>query len=82
MALTTKDREALSSDFQREASNEWLALPLSKPDLAKTVAAADDWIDANMASFLTAMSAEASKLSDKIQTRLFVRVLLRKWEVM
>ncbi len=48
-------RKAVSATFMREETSE--SFPFTKPQLAAAVAAADDWVEANVASFNAALPA-------------------------
>jgi hypothetical protein len=57
-------------------------LPITKAELKAASDAIDDWVDANSSGFNTAIPQPArSALSARQKAAIFVRVLLRRFEV-
>ncbi|KKK66971.1 hypothetical protein LCGC14_2958740 [marine sediment metagenome] len=79
VALTDGDRFALWADYMRVNDEE---TSLIKPELRAAVDATDDWIEANKASFNSALPLPArTSLTARQKARLFMAVAGRKFEV-
>lgn len=59
MALTVAERREVWAGFMADLSRQAQPIALTKPELAAALAAADDWLDANAASFNAALPAAA-----------------------
>ena len=57
--LSTQDRIDLCADMMRVLSAIWELCAINKIDLRAAVNAADDWVEANKASFNNALPAAA-----------------------
>lgn len=83
MALNAGDRAFVNSLLQREWSgrNEQTGA-MTKADLLAAVAAVDDWIDANAASYNQALPQPArDALTAPQKVELLYRVARRRYEV-
>lgn len=77
MALDSTNRGRVAAQFMRDIRGVWPAI--TKPDLAAAVAAIDDWIDANQASFNSALPQPFRSAADAtFKAHLFVYVLMRR----
>jgi hypothetical protein len=66
----------------RDASNERMALPLTKADLRAAVDAIDQWADDNAAAFNVAIPLPArTALTAKQKAQLLFYVVRRRFEV-
>lgn len=80
--LPNNDRLALWGNIMRLASDRRDALALTKPDLLAAVQAADDWANANAASFNAAIPLPArTALTGRQKAELLMCVIRRRWEV-
>ncbi len=80
--LTEGDRRAIWARFMRDASSRRDTIALLKPDLRAAVNAADDWVDANAASFNAALPEPAkTSLTAKQKSELLVFIVRRRWEL-
>lgn len=82
MPLNEQERTGLWTDFMRLLSRNREALGLTKAELRAAVDATDDWIDANQASFNSALPEPAkSALTGNQKVRLFMAVAAKRFEV-
>jgi hypothetical protein len=80
--LSNPDRFAIWANYMSDASAQQTALALIKPDLRAAVNAIDDWVDANAASFNTAIPLPArTVLTAKQKAQLLTYVVRRRFEV-
>lgn len=73
--LTDEQRREALAEMMRELSNSRVAFPLTKAELLAFLSAIDDWLDANSASFNSALPAAARtqlSLSEKARGLVFV----------
>jgi hypothetical protein len=76
--LSEADRSALHAEFMRVAQNI-LALGITKAELRAALNAADDWADANAASFNIAIPQPArNAMTAKQKTLLLSYVILKR----
>lgn len=82
-ALSTADRAALHAQVMRDLSSVSEALgALTKADLAAAINAADDWADANAASYNSAIPQPArNALTASQKARILSYVIRRRYEV-
>ncbi len=81
-ALNEGDRQALWKQFMADFSGRFEPVGLSKVEARAALDAADDWVDANAASFNSALPAAAqSGLNAAQKSRLLTFVVNRRWEV-
>lgn len=83
-ALDDAARTAVWADYQTEESRSKprRELGLTKADLRAAVDATDDWIDANAASYNSALpTAARTTLSAKQKAALFMAVACRRFDV-
>lgn len=77
--LLNQDRILIWAKFMQENNDSF---GLIKPDLRAAVNAIDDWIDANVASFNSALPLPArTTLLARQKARLLMMVILRRFEV-
>ena len=82
MALSNTDRKAIWAEFQRELSSTREPLGVTKPALRAALGAVDDWIEANQASFNSALPLPARTALTALQKqRLFMAVARKRFEV-
>ena len=80
MALTLAIRQALRAEYGSTLSERRDAFNLTKPQLDAAIAAIDDWIDANAASFNTALPLPArTALTAGQKAELFFIVTRRRF---
>lgn len=80
--LPTADIQAVQSTYCSDLSGRREAFDVKRADLRAAVIAIDAWIDANAASFNTAIPQPArAQLSAKQKAELLLRVVRRRWEV-
>ena len=78
--LPNPDRLAVRGEWGVDLSQRRVAFNLSKPDLDAAIAAVDDWIEANAASFNAALPVAArTGLSAALKTELFYRVARKRF---
>ena len=81
-ALSAQDRATVLKRFGRDLSDSRIPFNVSKPDLAAAIAGIDDWVEANQASFNSAIPLPArTQLSAKHKVQLFVAIVLKRFEV-
>jgi hypothetical protein len=77
MALTTINRARVLNQWMRDNTVELPAV--TKVDLAAAVAAMDDWLDANITSFNTAIPQPArAQLTTAMKYELLTYILMRR----
>lgn len=82
-ALTTEEREAARSGLVGRLGDEGWTTDLLKADFRAAVAATDDWIDANAASFNAALPQPArNTLTAREKALLFMLVADRRFGVL
>ncbi len=80
--LNEGDRQALWKQFMADFSGRFESVGLSKTDAKAALDATDDWVEANAASFNSALPAAAqSGLNATQKSRLLMFVVNRRWEV-
>ena len=80
--LGDADRKAVWATWMADKSRERVALPLLKTDLRAAVDAIDAWVDANAASFNSAIPLPArTALTAKQKADLLLYVVKRRFEV-
>lgn len=80
--LTNPNRLEIWAQYMSDCSSERKPIPLTKADLRAAVDAIDGWIDANAASFNTAIPQPArGALSAKEKANLLVYVVRKRFEV-
>ena len=80
MALTTAIRQALRAAYGSTLSERRDAFNLTKPQLDAAIAAIDDWIEANAASFNAALPLPArTALTAAQKAELFFLVARRRF---
>lgn len=80
--LPDGDRAQLHAEVMREWSAEHVSIGITKTELRAAVDAIDGWVDANAASFNTAIPQPArGALTTRQKARLLVYVVLRRFEV-
>lgn len=80
--LTTEQRAAEFAAFMVEESAACRPVGGVKDDGAAALDAIDDWVEANVASFLAAIPEPASSTySARQKIRLLARVVRARWEV-
>ena len=78
--LSEADRVEMTAQIMRTLSSEWESLGLTKPQLKAAVDAADAWVDANAASYNTALPVAArNNLTPKQKARLLVFVIQQRF---
>lgn len=79
--LPDPERAALHANFMREASRTRQNLPLAKLDLRAAIDAIDSWVEANKASFNSAIPLPArTALTAAQKAQLLVFVVTRRFE--
>lgn len=80
--LTSAERQALWAELMRDLSNRGEPVALTKQDLRAALDAADDWAEANAASFNAAIPQPArAQLTARQKAMLLAWVITRRWEV-
>lgn len=80
MALTTQQRTDLRADIGRFMSETRTPFNLTKAQVDAAIAATDDWIDANAASFNSALpTAARNNLTASQKAQLFHLVAMRRY---
>jgi hypothetical protein len=80
--LTEEERQKLCGDYQGASSNIWELLGVTKAQMRAAVDATDDWIEANQASFNSALPLPArTALTSKQKVRLFLSVAQMRFNV-
>jgi len=80
--LSDADRQNEWAEYMRDISAAHESINLTKAQLRAAVDAADDWADANAASFNSALPVAArNNLTAQQKARLLNRVIRRRWEV-
>lgn len=81
--LPTADRQRLWGDLMEGLSSRREGVgTLTKTDLRAAVDAMDSWIDANAASFNSAIPLPArTALTAKQKVAIFMAIVKRRWEV-
>ncbi len=80
--LSDADRLAIVSKIGQWLSNNRVPFNLSKTDVRAAVNAADDWADANAASYNSALPVAArTTLTTAQKAQLLAYIILRRWEV-
>lgn len=78
--LSQADRFAAWAAFMQDESQERQGMALVKADLRAAIDAADDWADANAASFNTAIPLPArTALTARQKAKLLAMVLQRRY---
>lgn len=78
--LTTNQRTAIRSDYGHILSESRTAFNLTKAQLDAAIAAIDDWIEANAASFNSALPIAArNNLTASQKAHLFYLVAQRRY---
>lgn len=81
-ALSDTEREALAAAMMRELSAEFAPIPILKAQVRAAIDAVDAWIEANAASFNSALPAAArNNLTPAQKARLLTLVARRRFEV-
>ena len=81
--LDETNRVQVWAEFMRDESRDGQAMGLTKADLRAAADAADDWADANAASFNAALPQPArSALTARQKAKLLVAVLDRRYKVL
>lgn len=79
-ALSETDRVALWAEFMRELSSEREPCAVTKHELLAAVNAVDDWVEANKASFNTAIPQPArANLTAAQKARLLAFVVRQRF---
>lgn len=79
--LADAERAALWADLMRDLSSRGEAVGITKADLRAALDAADNWADANGASYNTALPQPArGALSARQKAMLLAFVIRRRWE--
>lgn len=80
--LDESARSNLWAEVMRRLSAERQAVAISKTDLRAAIDAVDDWVEANAASFNSALPAAArTGLTAKQKAMLLVWVVMKRFEV-
>lgn len=80
--LSVADRQAISAKIMRDGSSVQDTYALLKTDLRAAVDAADAWVDANAASYNSALPLTArGALTVRQKALLLAYVILRRYEV-
>lgn len=80
--LTAADREVEWAQLMRVLSARSESVDISKSELRAAFDAADDWVEANQASFNTALPVAArTSLTATQKAELLLYVVRRRWEV-
>ncbi len=80
--LSQADREAAWAEFMQNESQDRQPMALIKADLRAAFEAADDWAEANSASFNAAIPLPArNALSPRQKAKLLAMVLQRRYGV-
>lgn len=80
--LSDTDRRQIRHKMTEELSRIWEVIDISKVDLKAAVDATDAWIDANAASFNSALPQPArGALTQKQKVRLFLYVAQKRFDV-
>ena len=82
MTLTADQREAVFLSIEGVYSRDRVPTALSRQDLRAAVGAIDDWIDANLASFVAAIPEPVrSATTAKQKVAMFRWCIDKRWEV-
>lgn len=80
--LTDTERQALWAELMRELSQRSEPVALTKQDFRAALNAADDWAEANSASYNAALPQPArGALTARQKAMLLTWVIRRRWEV-
>jgi hypothetical protein len=80
--LSDPDRADLHTRIMADLSADHESCAVTKADLRAALNAADDWANANAASFNSALPVPArTALTAQQKARLLMAVLRRRWEV-
>ena len=80
--LSNADRAQAWAELMRRESAARNTIDLTKPDLRAALNAVDDWVEANAASFNSALPQPArSSLSARQKAMLLMMVVARRFEV-
>lgn len=72
MALSEGDRQDVTAKLQRLAQWKVLSCGITKAELKAAIDAADDWIEANQASFNSALPTAARTILSLVQKTLIL----------
>lgn len=79
--LTTQERQELSAEIMRDISRLREPLNVTKAAVIAAIIATDDWVEANTASFNSALPLPArTDMTLKQKTQLFMRVVRKRFE--
>ena len=82
MPLSEPERELVFLNVEEDYSKNRIPTSLSRQDLRAAVAAIDDWIDANLASFVAALpQAVRDGTTTRQKVRMFQHAIAKRWEV-
>lgn len=80
--LTAAERQAPWAELMRDLSGRGEAVAVTKSDLRAALDAADDWAEANAASFNAAIPQPArAQLTARQKAMLLAWVITRRWAV-
>lgn len=80
--LSGKNRELLNQIFADEESIEQRKIVPGKQEVRAAIDAVDDWLEANRASFNSAIPVPAKAgLTSRQKTKLLMLVINKRWEV-
>lgn len=77
-ALADQDRFDAWADLMREMSGRYEVVAIAKADLRAAINAADDWVNANAASFNTALPQPARSSLTASQKALLLQYVVAK----
>lgn len=78
--LTNADRAEVHAEMSGDFSRERIPCSLTKAEVRAAINAADDWVDANAASYNTALPQPArGALSSSDKARLLMRVITKRF---
>ena len=81
MTLTTEQRHDLWAELMRELSRQRASISLTKPELRAAVDAVDAWVEANAASYNSAIPQPArGALSAQQKAQLLMYVVTKRFE--